>query len=321
MAISSKQQIPSDFRQLLERLESSLACPACMQSGLTFTPESATCQGCAANYPIRDDQIDLRLRSPKRYAIYYELGNEAAGPAIPFPHSIAPDPDSPVDYESIPLTPYLSYGNRPTAEQLSYLPHSDDGGIFLDLGCGKGDFRFLADYTGLDYVGLDNEGSSPILGDAHSLPFANESIDFVLAIAVLEHVRYPMVMMREVARVLKPGGGFIGSVAFLESFHLNSYFHASHLGTHNLMTTSGLEVLQMEGNKEWMGYKAQAQMSLFHGAPMLLAEAAVLPLDLANRLWWILRRLKRRHVEASEDSRVAENTGGFRFVCRKPVNY
>ena len=75
----------------------------------------------------------------------------------------------------------------------------------------------------------------------HSIPFAEKSIDLVLSMAVLEHIQYPFIYSKEVHRILKTNGTFIGSVAFLEGFHSNSYYHHTHYGTYNTLSTSGFK--------------------------------------------------------------------------------
>ena len=50
----------------------------------------------------------------------------------------------------------------------------------------------------------------PILrGVGEHLPFAGESFDLVVCLWVLEHVRQPLTVLSEVARVLRPGGHFV----------------------------------------------------------------------------------------------------------------
>jgi len=48
-------------------------------------------------------------------------------------------------------------------------------------------------------------------GDAHSLPFATDSRDLVVALGVLPFLHSPTVALGEVARVLRPGGHFLFS--------------------------------------------------------------------------------------------------------------
>jgi SAM-dependent methyltransferase len=48
-----------------------------------------------------------------------------------------------------------------------------------------------------------------IRGVGESLPFVSESFDLIVCLWVLEHLREPLATLREVHRVLRPGGHFI----------------------------------------------------------------------------------------------------------------
>jgi SAM-dependent methyltransferase len=89
----------------------------------------------------------------------------------------------------------------------------------LDLGCGRGGVVELFWHDVKLAAGLDPDVPSlaehrapgmPVLrGVGERLPFAGESFDLVVCLWVLEHVKEPRTVLREVRRVLRPGGHFI----------------------------------------------------------------------------------------------------------------
>ena len=102
-------------------------------------------------------------------------------------------------------------------------------GRFLDLGCGLGSCAaYYAWKTGRPAVGLDfampavayalaecrrhGIGASFVSGDASALPFRDASFDSAYIGQVLEHLERPDGVIREAARVLRPGGKLIISV-------------------------------------------------------------------------------------------------------------
>lgn len=92
----------------------------------------------------------------------------------------------------------------------------------LDIGCGTGGtMRALAGtatFTGLDFsptaAGLAGQrtGNPVVTGSAATPPFRDESFDCVLALDVFEHIPDDGDAMREVRRILKPGGTLIATV-------------------------------------------------------------------------------------------------------------
>jgi SAM-dependent methyltransferase len=91
----------------------------------------------------------------------------------------------------------------------------DADAVVLDVGGGK---RQLDDrrYLNLEYSRYEEPD---ILGDGTRLPFKNASVDLVYTAAVLEHVRDPLAMGREIHRVLKPGGKVLANAAFMQPIH------------------------------------------------------------------------------------------------------
>ena len=75
-----------------------------------------------------------------------------------------------------------------------------------------------------------------IVGSATNLPFKDNSFEFIMNTAVLEHVPDPQKMVSEIYRVLKPGGTVYTEVPFMQKFH-------AYPNDFQRYTKMGLEVL------------------------------------------------------------------------------
>jgi SAM-dependent methyltransferase len=91
------------------------------------------------------------------------------------------------------------------------------GNTFLDVACGTGALVHLAKRAGLHAIGVDisevavriasNRVERAItVGAGEYLPFASASFDYVTNMGSLEHFVEPLLGVREMMRVLKPGG-------------------------------------------------------------------------------------------------------------------
>ena len=180
-----------------------LRCPHCGHSlKKVGKRQNAKCPGCHSKYSREklSGALDLRLKRPKKQRVEFELG-------APLPSART------LDFKPLTTrgTPEIDFSGldvpvRLTRELLSHFPKATSkDSLALDLGCGNANHREVCEHAGYEYLGLDyNSRRASILGDAHSLPFRDNSFEFILSIAVLEHIRFPFVMMSEVHRVLKP---------------------------------------------------------------------------------------------------------------------
>lgn len=122
-----------------------------------------------------------------------------------------------------PLHPqWLLRDDRKSAADFLSAAH----GQVLDIGCANRRVKpYLPDgcsYLGLDYppTGVELYGARPdILADAAQIPLMDESVDTVLMLDVLEHLRFPNEALQESARVLRSGGKLLISIPFLYPIH------------------------------------------------------------------------------------------------------
>jgi ubiquinone/menaquinone biosynthesis C-methylase UbiE len=141
-------------------------------------------------------------------------------------------------YEEIKKNPYQNcfvYSRKRLNGWLDrFLPERGDDKKMLDVGCGTG--YHLARYheRGFDISGVD--GSEDMLkqaqlinpdiefkqSDVDNLPYPDQSFDYVLCIEVLRYLPDIKPCVREIYRVLKPGGVALITAAPL--FQANMYY-------------------------------------------------------------------------------------------------
>ncbi|MFC1461685.1 class I SAM-dependent methyltransferase [Verrucomicrobiota bacterium] len=111
-----------------------------------------------------------------------------------------------------------------------------EGGKALDVGCGTGylmrrisetwpgrwDLHGIeSDQCAIDWLRSCASGTFA-LGDARDIQYEDGTFDLVLSISVLEHIEDDTTGMRELVRVLKPGGVLIVSVPCLNGVRSRS---------------------------------------------------------------------------------------------------
>lgn len=290
-----------------------LVCPAC-HGEFDQQDRYMRCRQCGDKFHFNSQgQPDLRLNRPFERNITFELGTPLyLGDRLQL-NRLMKNPFPEVDFSGLDTPRHLD------EEILSYFPRAiSKPSLALDLGCGNAIHKGVCEHAGFEYIGLDYRSpAATLLGDAHALPFRDDTFNFVLSVAVLEHIRFPFVMCKEIYRVMNPGAVLIGTVSFLEPFHDDSYYHHTHLGIFNLLSFAGFNITTIAPSVSHNILSASAKMRLFPGIPKGIRKALVVPLHFIHRILYRREYNKTQNDQWREKNRILSTTGVFVFIAQK----
>ena len=165
------------------------------------------------------------------------------------------------------------------------------GAIVLDAGAGES--RHRAQFTRQRYVALDlaigdagwDYGALDVLGDLSRLPLRDAAFDATLNIVTLEHVKDPAAVLRELARVMKPGARLLMVVPHEWEVHQapHDFFRYTCHGLRYLVESAGLQVERLDpvgGYFRLMSRRVFNGLQFFPGPLFLLAALVALPVGL-----------------------------------------
>lgn len=146
-----------------------------------------------------------------------------------------------------------------------------NGAALLDAGAGSQRYRKICSnliYSAQDFGDYSSDEKASLAGgkasanrnayaygqidirsDIWSMPVDDAAFDAVLCTEVLEHVPYPIATVRELSRVLKPGGVLILTAPSNCLRHFDPYFYTSGFSDRwfeRILTENGLKIEELE---------------------------------------------------------------------------
>lgn len=201
-----------------------LICPQCRAS-LKNGEGVLVCEGCGCSYRVRDGIPDMVERLDDASGFDY-LGHYAADAEM-------------FDYfeESVGAT---AHSERRLREVItSFVPKGTK--TILDVGCGSAWVAKIFLPKGVSIISLDASVTNPykalnlypsphhvgIAADAFHLPFRDDSIECIIAAEIIEHVQDPTAFVKELFRILAPGGKLIISTPYKEVIRYELCIHCN----------------------------------------------------------------------------------------------
>ncbi len=189
--------------------------------------------------------------------------------------------------------------NLPALKVKYILDHLPQTGDVLEVGSGDGKIlrTLAAQRAGLRLHGCDiRDWDAPDPGVefrvmTRDIPYADGSFDAVLVVDVLEHVDDPAHLIAEMARVLRPGGRFVGFVP-IEGERRSLYtLYRGLLGDdlylrtkHHVQAFSHADIANLIGSRFELADVTHAYHVLGHVMDATFFAAAHLPR--LGRFWW-----------------------------------
>lgn len=181
------------------------------------------------------------------------------------------------------------------------------GHSILDAGAGESVYKKF--FSHCNYKAIDlavgesrwNYANLDYVGPLHEMPVGDEMFDAVLCTQVLEHLEWPRESVKEIHRVLKPGGKLYMTVPMAQNEHQVPYdfFRYTSFGIKSICTHAGFQDIKITPfGGLWVrwAYELPRGLSIFpsaglhHGEKPNLSGIALLPGKLV--MLWIIRFLQ-----------------------------
>ncbi len=199
---------------------------------------------------------------------------------------------------------------------------SKGGKKVVDIGCGFGRTKNTVEKAGGIWVGVEpfEGGAQTVIASAEDLPFEDESFDVVIMTSVVEHVPNVELAFKEIGRILKKGGVFVGYIAFMECFHEISYSHLSFKGIENYAAKNGMKLEVISGGRRFgIDYHLAVLMAPFSIEWLrgFIAFKIRLHIKIKSKLYYLKYRFREK---LSSEKASAKSTLYYKVECLRMSN-
>jgi SAM-dependent methyltransferase len=232
------------------------------------------------------ESADIGQHAAKQVKIsrIIETASGALGNGVtPRTHYMPPEKESSLDpqrvFQRMPaLYAVIKALLSPTLSWVSWRRFTPDAGKFTVVNFGAGATQLDPALINLDFVAFPH---IDIVADfPHPLPIRNSSVDGVISISVFEHLEKPEFAMREVTRILKPGGSLFIATPFQYPFHGAPYDFTrwTMIGLRNLIG----EEFEIVASGSRGGAMGVVILALSHAAAQLFCFGSLRLYSIAN---------------------------------------
>jgi SAM-dependent methyltransferase len=210
----------------------------------------------------------------------------------------------------------------------------------IDLGAGLKPYeilykRYFTSWTSVDVPASLHDISVDVLAAADNLPFEDGSYECIICTEVLEHCPHPTAVVKEMYRVLKPGGKVFLTTPFLVPLHEMPYdffrytptslkgmaeeagFQVKSICSKGEYTAVALGFIQLPMTKVWQQLSKRLKLSLYHPYNPFVFATILLPQLIYISAWKKFRRMNNASVAKVYD-KLSYATLGYVTILNKP---